>query len=139
MSTAVQPVDSAHNSPTHKPTDLPSPGLKNTIIDIRSETDGFSILSAIKSGLRPANGGEKSLPTLLLYDEAGLKIYEEITYLDEYYLVEAEIETLTKYADQIAKQIAPNSIIVELGSGYDNPTCMSSASTTAELMTPIAT
>jgi uncharacterized SAM-dependent methyltransferase len=87
------------------------------IIDIRRETDEISILDDIRRGLRPKDGGEKTLPTLLLYDEAGLKLFEEITYLEEYYLTGAEIEVLEKYADDIAERIQPDSIVVELGSG----------------------
>lgn len=67
-------------------------GGSTEIIDIRSDTTGSDILQAIKEGLRPANGGEKRLPTLLLYDEAGLRLFEKITYLEEYYLTNAEIE-----------------------------------------------
>jgi uncharacterized SAM-dependent methyltransferase len=62
------------------------------IIDIRPGPTEFDILQDIKSGLRPENGGEKTLPTLLLYDEAGLRLFEKITYLEEYYLTNAEIE-----------------------------------------------
>ncbi|KAF2423652.1 hypothetical protein EJ08DRAFT_595743 [Tothia fuscella] len=90
---------------------------KPTIIDIRCETNEHSILDDIKKGLRPEDGKEKSLPTLLLYDEAGLKLFEDITYLDEYYLTGAEIEVLGKYANSIAERIQPDSIVVELGSG----------------------
>jgi uncharacterized SAM-dependent methyltransferase len=89
----------------------------NSIIDIRREIDERSILDDIKQGLRPKTGREKTLPTLLLYDEAGLRLFEKITYLDEYYLTNAEIEVLEKYADHIAERIQPNSIVVELGSG----------------------
>jgi len=67
--------------------------------------------------LRVPEGTQKSLPTLLLYDERGLKLFEDITYLDQYYLTNAEIEVLTTYADRIAERLRPNSVIVELGSG----------------------
>ncbi len=71
----------------------------------------------ILKGLKPENGGKKSLPTLLLYDEAGLRLFEEITYLDEYYLTNQEIWILENYADRIAERIPDNALIVELGSG----------------------
>lgn len=87
------------------------------IIDIRIGSSDFDILNDIKKGLRPENGGEKKLPTLLLYDEAGLRLFEKITYLDEYYLTNAEIEVLETYADQIAQRIQSGSVLVELGSG----------------------
>ncbi|KAJ9644742.1 hypothetical protein H2199_003705 [Coniosporium tulheliwenetii] len=87
------------------------------IIDIRRETDEHSILDDIRKGLRPGDAAEKTLPTLLLYDETGLRLFEKITYLDEYYLTNAEIEVLQTYADRIAARIQPGSLIVELGSG----------------------
>ena len=71
----------------------------------------------ILSGLNPKHGTKKTLPTLLLYDDAGLRLFEEITYLDEYYLTEEEIAILTKYADRIAERIEDGSNVVELGSG----------------------
>ncbi|KAF2121345.1 C-type lectin protein [Lophiotrema nucula] len=90
---------------------------RTPIIDIRVGPTEFDILQDIKKGLRPENGGEKRLPTLLLYDEAGLRWFEKITYLDEYYLTNAEIEVLEKYADDIAQRIQAGSVVVELGSG----------------------
>ncbi len=100
---------------------FPSPGkaaLTNPqIIDIRQEKDGYSLLDDIRKGLRPDDGGEKKLPTLLLYDENGLRLFEKITYLDEYYLTGAEIEVLETYAVRIAERVPSGSIVVELGSG----------------------
>lgn len=87
------------------------------IIDIRRDKVGRSLLEDIKSGLRPAGGGEKSLPTLLLYDELGLRLFEDITYLDEYYLTEAEIDVLKTHGRRIAERIPDGSIVLELGSG----------------------
>jgi L-histidine Nalpha-methyltransferase / hercynylcysteine S-oxide synthase len=87
------------------------------ILDIRSGQKEWDILQGIQRGLRPDAGGEKTLPTLLLYNDAGLRLFEEITYLEEYYLTKAEIEVLETYADRIAKVIRPGSVLVELGSG----------------------
>jgi uncharacterized SAM-dependent methyltransferase len=91
--------------------------LVSNIIEIRQDREEFDLLKDIKNGLRPADGGQKSIPTLLLYDEAGLKLFEKITYLDEYYLTNAEIEVLETYASRIAERIKPDSIVLELGSG----------------------
>ena len=88
------------------------------IIDIRQQELDFSLLDEIHKRLRPTEKPEKTLPTLLLYDEKGLKLFEDITYLEEYYLTNAEIEVLTKYAVNIAQYIQDGSLIVELGSGY---------------------
>lgn len=38
------------------------------IIDIRTDADGINIMNLIKSGLNQPDGVEKTLPTLLLYD-----------------------------------------------------------------------
>jgi len=112
----ISPITSS-GSLSHYPT-MVNRG-DTTIIDIRSGPTKFDILQDIRAGLRPQDGGEKTLPTLMLYDEAGLRLFEKITYLVEYYLTNAEIEVLETYADRIAENIRPGSIIVELGSGYD--------------------
>jgi uncharacterized SAM-dependent methyltransferase len=90
-----------------------------SILDIRREEIGSSILSEMEDMLRPAAGKEKKMPTMLLYDEQGLKLFEEITYLDEYYPTNAEIEILSHYVHRIAERIMEDSQIIELGSGYD--------------------
>lgn len=94
-------------------------GGGNTIIDIRDEAL-TPVKDQILPALSPKDGGEKKLPTLLLYNEEGLKLFEKITYLDEYYLTGQEIQVLEKHADHIAERIAlrPDSMVIELGSGY---------------------
>lgn len=94
-----------------------SADVRAKIVDIRRDKKEHSLVNDIYSGLRPENGGEKRLPTLLLYDEKGLKLFEKITYLDDYYLTNAEIEVLERHADDIAQQLQPGSIVLELGSG----------------------
>ena len=89
-----------------------------SILDIRRNEIGSSILDDLQHGLRPPNGGEKKMPTMLLYDEKGLKLFEDITYLEEYYLTNAEIDVLKRYADQIAERVQVGSQVIELGSGY---------------------
>ena len=89
------------------------------IEDIRRDQSGISLLDDIRSGLRPRDGGEKRLPTLLLYDKRGLKLFEDITYLDQYYLTNAEIQLLESHATDIAALIPDESDILELGSGYE--------------------
>lgn len=90
----------------------------SNIIDIRSDTAGIELKQLILDGLKPEDAQEKkTLPTLLLYDEAGLRLFEDITYLDEYYLTNQEIWMLEHYADRIAERIPNDALIVELGSG----------------------
>ena len=94
----------------------PDNGASN-IIDIRSDAASIELKQLILDGLQPENGEAKTLPTLLLYDSAGLKLFERITYLDEYYLTGDEIEVLEDHAAQIADRIPDNAMVVELGSG----------------------
>lgn len=78
------------------------------IIDIRQEELHFSLVGEIHEGLRK-EVNDRTLPTLLLYDELGLKLFEDITYLDEYYPTNAEIEVLKKHAGSIATKIPTGS------------------------------
>ena len=89
-----------------------------SILDIRQKELPSTLRNDIHDMLRPEKGEEKRLPTLLLYDEQGLKLFEDITYLEEYYLTNAEIEVLESHADDIARLIPAGSQILELGSGY---------------------
>lgn len=88
------------------------------ILDIRRKRTTASLLDELGEQLRGEHGKEKQLPTILLYDERGLKLFEEITYLEEYYLTNAEIEVLQAHSDSIAKEIPHGAQIIELGSGY---------------------
>lgn len=103
---------------TNPRADSPQEGTPN-IIDIRSDAASIELKQLILDGLRSGEraGAEKTLPTLLLYDNAGLKLFERITYLDEYYLTGDEIEVLRKHAAQIAERVPDNAMVVELGSG----------------------
>jgi L-histidine Nalpha-methyltransferase / hercynylcysteine S-oxide synthase len=85
------------------------------IIDIRSST-AIDLKKAIMTGLKES---PPTLPTLILYDEPGLKLFEKITYLDEYYLTNCEIAILQSRSDEIVKRLGleEGGIVVELGSG----------------------
>lgn len=103
----------------------PSPPASPTpkVIDIRSNKHELSLKDAIIKEFTTKNPqtGERGLPTMLLYDAQGLKLFEEITYLDEYYLTGAEIAVLEKWAGNMAERIEDGSVVVELGSGYVLP------------------
>lgn len=88
-----------------------------SIIDIHQGGLDFSLVDEIRQKLNPGKGQERRMPTLLLYDEKGLQLFEEITYLEEYYLTNAEIEILTIHAEAVAGLIEPGSQVIELGSG----------------------
>lgn len=99
------------------------PGLKdsarNSIIDIRNNKVESSLEEDILKGMLYKPHGQKSMPTMLLYSAEGLKLFEEITYLEEYYLTNTEIAILEKYAENIAERIHDGTVLIELGSGYE--------------------
>ena len=87
------------------------------IIDIRQRGFDVSLADEIRQKFNPGDGLERRMPTLLLYDDEGLRLFEQITYLEEYYLTTAEIETLNTHAEAIARLIQPGTQVIELGSG----------------------
>lgn len=92
--------------------------------DIHNCTTG--VREQIIEGLSKPSG-EKSLPTLLLYDERGLRIYDSITTdCPEYYLFGAEEEILKKHSDALMRTMhaqgfgqsfMSKSVVLELGAG----------------------
>jgi hypothetical protein len=94
------------------------------IIDIRSTSDtgtddafgDSNLIESIVAGLdKPYN--QKSIPTLVLYDNRGLQLFDQITYLPEYYLTNAEIDILKHKGDQVVAHIPDGSAVIELGAG----------------------
>jgi uncharacterized SAM-dependent methyltransferase len=102
---------------------------KPEILNVRMhETEAHTsdnIYHQIQEGLfRPT--GHKSLPTLLLYNESGLRLYDDITTeAPEYYLFGAEENILKKHADEIVQvmhsrdegEVIRNEVVLELGAG----------------------
>lgn len=105
--------------------------MPTEIIDVHTRsTNGIpvsDIANDILVGLSKSPG-QKQLPTILLYDERGLRLYDDITTrVPEYYLFGAEEEILKGHTDDIIKSMHPtpvdvstDEIILELGAGYVN-------------------
>ena len=95
------------------------PRKENCIIDIQNHDGAGYLLQEIKETLRSPAGsqGPRRIPSMLLWDQKGLRRFEDITYLDEYYLTQTEIGILERSSDEIARRIKPGSILIELGSG----------------------
>lgn len=103
------------------------------IVDVRkdpasdavdAELPSEHIFRQIVSGLnQPTN--KKTLPTLLLYNERGLRLYDDITTeAPEYYLFDAESQILKDHADDIVRVmharedgVLPGEVVLELGAG----------------------
>lgn len=97
------------------------------IVDVREQRDSESISTAIAAlrtqilaGLyKPSS--HRTLPTLLLYDERGLRLYDDLTtHGKEYYLFAAEEQILADHAADIVRAMGVNeedAVVVELGAG----------------------
>ncbi|MGQ7829513.1 L-histidine N(alpha)-methyltransferase [Altererythrobacter sp. Z27] len=60
---------------------------------------------------------QKAVPARWFYDDAGSRLFEEITQLPEYYLTRAETEILTDRSKEFAELVGPGRAVVEFGSG----------------------
>ncbi|PYH43948.1 DUF323 domain protein [Aspergillus saccharolyticus JOP 1030-1] len=96
---------------------LTCPTKSVDIVAIHQKDVDFSLANEIRRGIAPPAGTPRSMPTMLLYNEHGLKLFEEITYVEEYYLTNAEIEVLRTYAQRIVARIPDHAQLLELGSG----------------------
>jgi hypothetical protein len=100
---------------------MPNPGDVE-IVDIRGASDEATVKKTMLEVLAGGQDGRpRKMPTMLLYDERGLQLFEAITHLDEYYLTNREINVLEKNAADMAAKIAPGTLLVELGSGCAKP------------------
>ncbi|KAG9098927.1 hypothetical protein FS749_002594, partial [Ceratobasidium sp. UAMH 11750] len=99
--------------------------MEPLILDVRETASGAStpsgIIDAIVSGLSKPKGS-RTLPTLLLYDERGLRLYDDITTkAPEYYLFGCEEQILADHADDIVKAMdagrRDGEVVIELGAG----------------------
>jgi L-histidine Nalpha-methyltransferase / hercynylcysteine S-oxide synthase len=94
------------------------------IIDIRSSRE--SLQSLLRSGVHEGlskDSGSRTLPSELLYDEVGLRIYNESleVWSRWYYPIPAEKEIVQTYGADIASELVRASdgraVIIELGAG----------------------
>jgi uncharacterized SAM-dependent methyltransferase len=59
----------------------------------------------------------KRLPPKYFYDEAGARLFEEITELPEYYPTRCELAILREHSPEMARFFPSGSTLVEFGSG----------------------
>jgi L-histidine Nalpha-methyltransferase len=82
------------------------------------ETVEASAIEAVATEARRGlASAPKTLAPWLFYDEAGSRLFEEITALPEYYLTRTERDLLSAHADGIFLELSANLTIVELGAG----------------------
>jgi L-histidine N-alpha-methyltransferase len=66
---------------------------------------------------RGLTASSKCLAPWLFYDEAGSRLFEQITALPEYYLTRAERDIFAAHGEEIFSSLGANLTIVELGAG----------------------
>ena len=90
-------------------------GKGSTRLDLtEQEVEVTSDLAEILEGLsRP----QKALSPKFFYDEAGSRLFEEITDQPEYYPTQTELAIMRDNADEIAERIGPQASLIEFGSG----------------------
>lgn len=57
------------------------------------------------------------LPSLLLWNDEGLDLFDALTQSPSYYLHDKEMEILRRHASEMAKRIPSGSALIELGCG----------------------
>lgn len=73
-----------------------------------------TFIEALLDGLsRP----EKAIPCAFLYDHRGMRYFDQICRLPEYYPYRTEIRILQSHAPEIAELIGADAVLYELGSG----------------------
>ena len=77
------------------------------------------MLDEVIDGLRQS---QKQLPSKFFYDERGSELFEQITYLDEYYPTRTERTILQDNIQEITEVIGPEAMLIELGSGSSSKT-----------------
>jgi dimethylhistidine N-methyltransferase len=67
---------------------------------------------------------QKMLSPKYFYDDAGSRLFEEITELPEYYLTNTELEIMTRHIDEMTGVIGEQASLIEFGSGSSMKTRM---------------
>ncbi|KAJ1343650.1 hypothetical protein BSLG_001798 [Batrachochytrium salamandrivorans] len=93
--------------------------MKVSIRDaLQNKSSIFIDSRMVRAGKQPTTKMIRSIPTMVLYDKRGLDLFDQITYLDDYYLTGAEIDIFQRYASDIVDgYINDGSVLIELGCG----------------------
>ena len=83
-----------------------------SFVDLEPSLESFE--HAVLTGLAAS---PKSIPSKFFYDEAGSRLFEDITTLDEYYPTRTEKRILADNIGEIAGLIGPAAELVEFGAG----------------------
>jgi dimethylhistidine N-methyltransferase len=101
------------------PSEFQAEGIAmNAHVNVRTETrpehEDRSFARDVIAGLSQQ---PKRLPPKYFYDEAGSKLFEQITLLPEYYPTRTELRILRDHGAEIAATIPPKAALIEFGAG----------------------
>ncbi|TWT51655.1 L-histidine N(alpha)-methyltransferase [Allorhodopirellula solitaria] len=100
---------------TSPPTCRIPPGPINAAVE--PKVNGFA--REVVKGLLES---PKRIDSKHLYDERGSKLFDKICQLPEYYLTRTEQEIMQANVADIVREVGPNALLVELGSGSSQKT-----------------
>ncbi|HEV3118559.1 MAG TPA: L-histidine N(alpha)-methyltransferase, partial [Gemmataceae bacterium] len=86
--------------------------LVTSDLDLAAQRDAFR-----GDVLRGLSARHKWLPCKYFYDEAGSRLFEQITRLPEYYLTRTELAIMQKDAADMAAHLGSGCLLIEYGSG----------------------
>ncbi|KAJ1794820.1 hypothetical protein LPJ59_004455 [Coemansia sp. RSA 2399] len=130
MTAVVDPERTEASTPVHSTADKATAVAPYTFLDYRTANvqdgqtqipplfrgivEGLSVPKALPGTTAPKY---RTLPTVLLYDDLGLELFDQITYVPEYYLTTSEIDILETKIQDIIAEIPDDSDVIELGCG----------------------
>lgn len=91
---------------------MDTPPVTSALLDFTPGRESF--LRDVLTGLTQT---PRHLPCKYFYDDRGSRLFEEISGLREYYPTRTELAIMRRHAREIANQIGPGSMLVDLGSG----------------------
>jgi uncharacterized SAM-dependent methyltransferase len=90
-----------------------------TILKFQSKSVPFKDHRLVRNKKHAPTAMLRSLPTMLLYSDAGLDIFDRITYNPDYYLTNAEIDIFERYSTLlVSNYIQDGHVMIELGCGF---------------------
>ncbi|MFI5202627.1 MAG: L-histidine N(alpha)-methyltransferase, partial [Candidatus Kapaibacterium sp.] len=86
----------------------------NNLINPAPETTAEDFKREVIEGLTQS---PKRLNSKLFYDEAGSRLFDAITRLEEYYLTRTEISIFREHLPEMAALIGRDALVIEFGTG----------------------
>ncbi|RMJ23133.1 Pfam:DUF2260 [Aspergillus sp. HF37] len=121
MEALEYPIPREHPIPTKHDRLKPAPSTPasaNCILRIGAEEPDDRLRETLQERVFDAShSADVAMPDLLLWDETGLRYFEDVTFCPPYYLTDEEIGILERQKYGIAARVESGSMLVELGSG----------------------